>query len=150
MQEDREKKIAPLKRVRLLLEAGNQAEQVQRFENPREFSFIFGVGREGLTPFEFELADKTVGDELLMTIKPESLAKTFEHLEVELPGGQSPFYLKTRVQAVEPVSHREIIQAMAQVAGDCGCGCGGHGPAGHHQSCGQVLPGPGCDCGHPH
>ena len=95
---------------------------------PFQFEFIFGLGKEGLTPFEYELAGKREGDEVTLRLDQGDSHKTFEHLcqpfhhhLSEQPGS---FYLKTQVVKVAQAENREVIKAMAGI-GSCGDHCCG-------------------------
>ncbi|MFC1858678.1 hypothetical protein ACFL9U_11740 [Thermodesulfobacteriota bacterium] len=97
-----------------------------------EVTFIFGLGNAGLTPFEYELADKEVGDELLIQVKRPAAFGMFEHLTMSILHGipyEDSFYLRLTILDVSLPDSREIIKALAEKSDcgsdcDCGCGCG--------------------------
>lgn len=112
-------KIENLKKVSLLLEVGNRA---------TPFEFIFGIGTEGLSPFEFELAGKKVGDVVALQLRGEEVPHTFQHLMIpalDRLEGKDSFLLKVRVEKVSPADQKEVIKAMAEIA-SCGDHCCGH------------------------
>ena len=46
------------------------------------FDFVFGIASEGLTPFEFMLGDKSVGDRVEFDLDSKDVCQTFQHLEI--------------------------------------------------------------------
>ncbi len=126
--------VEGLKKVALTVRAGSAPGESDLTGGPVPMSFIFGLGVEGLTPFEYSLAGKKAGDEVAAPIGPGEMGKVFCHLNPKLPpisatGGT--FYVTARVDKVAPADSREVVQAMAlmsQCGGGegCGCGCGGH------------------------
>jgi hypothetical protein len=112
-------KIENLKKVSLALMTGSQ-------ETP--FQFIFGIGTDGLSPFEFELAGKKEGDILELQLGREAVTEVFQHLPIpplQVPQEGERFHLKVRVEKVSPADRKEIIKAMAEMA-SCGDHCCGH------------------------
>ncbi|QTA92031.1 hypothetical protein [Desulfonema magnum] len=123
-------KIENTKKITISAEAGKTPDSADLTPWPFQFEFIFGLGTEGLTPFEYELADKAEGDEILLHLKQENLHETFEHICVpfhHLSDHPDAFYLKAQVVKVAPATDREIVKAMAggSSCGDhcCGDGC---------------------------
>ena len=118
-----------LKKVTLALEMTDRKEQ---------FDLIFGTASDGLSPFEYELLNKTVGDQIHLAVKRTEAAPMFAHLylpirkTLQLIEPPETLELMVSVEAVTDPEPREIVRAMAQAAeqsgcgGDCGCGCGGH------------------------
>jgi hypothetical protein len=97
------------------------------------YEFIYGIGVEGLTPFEFALADKAAGDHVVLPLEVKTLPSTFKHLTPPIDPGAwkiSSFYLTVQVVAVLPADGRDIVRAMAQTTG-CDDGCCGEGGCGH-------------------
>jgi hypothetical protein len=126
------KKVENLKKITLTFQAGTSADAMDLTPKNPEFSFIFGLATEGMTPFEYELADKTEGEEMLLHIKKNALNRFFEHLSPplwDLFEGRDEVYLQARIAAVADAGNREIVKAMADMAAhggsgcDCGCGC---------------------------
>lgn len=124
-------KVEPLRKVTLSLAAGRTPDTMDLNTQLTPYEFIFGLGTQGLTPLEYELAEKIEGDEILFCLEPDKIKKTFEHLPMpffRLPSDVDSFYLKTRIMKIVPADKREIIKGLAGIANcdDCGCGCGGH------------------------
>jgi hypothetical protein len=112
-------KIDHLRKVSLLLDEGGQA---------TPFEFIFGIGPEGLSPFEFELAGKKEGDVVALQMRGEDVPHTFQHLmfpELDKFERKESFLLKAHVEKVSPADQKEVIKAMAEMA-SCGEHCCGH------------------------
>ena len=87
---------------------------------PLRFDFIFGLGIEGLTPFEFELAEKEIGETITLSIQRKQVPEMFGHLTNLLPpfpGDVESFYLKVRVLDLSPVDQREVIKSLADTTG---------------------------------
>jgi hypothetical protein len=126
-------KVEHLTKITLTFQAGTSADAMDLIPQNPEFSFIFGLATEGMTPFEYELVDKTEGEEILLHIRKNALNRFFEHLSPplwDLFEGRDEVYLKARIAAVAKAENREIVKAMADIAAhagegcDCGCGCG--------------------------
>ncbi|MBN2124911.1 MAG: hypothetical protein JW821_11500 [Deltaproteobacteria bacterium] len=121
-------KIGPMKRVVLALEIpGSTGDGPSRSE-PIEFSFIYGIGAEGLSPFECQLAERRGGDETVLQTTREEIESFFGHLTIpglQVPGGPGRLSFRVRVLDVSPADQREIIRAMAEAA-SCGDHCCGH------------------------
>jgi hypothetical protein len=124
--------IGPLQEVKLSLEAGITADSVALTPQPITYDFIFGLGAEGLVPFERALIDRRVGEQISLRLDPQALQATFEHLPLPgilLPAQAADLFLRVTVLAVAPADQREVIRQLAwrsACGGDCGCGCGGH------------------------
>ena len=123
--EENADKVGLLKKIGLDVEAGTGPEQMDLSQGPAPFEFIFGLGREGLTPFEFELADKKVGEDVVIFIKTQDAPAFFQHLA--LPPltdtrGVEAMYLKVRVKTVGQPEPREVVGALAAIA-ECGDHC---------------------------
>jgi hypothetical protein len=122
--------ISPLCRVSLDLGVQSNAGAGR----PGEYTFIVGVGSAGLSPFEYALLEKRVGDRIRLEIDPRRMEETFEHLQppVAAPFDADPVVIEAVVTAVSRAGNREIVKAMAAATGGCGgecgcgCGCGGH------------------------
>lgn len=125
------KKVKVLEKVNLLLSVRG-VEEIEP-ENCQDWplSFIYGLGAEGLTPFEQDLADKSVGERLLIRLSTARLQGYFHALKLPplpIPAKQEIFFLQVRITGIEPVSQRELIREMAATTGcshDDG-GCCGH------------------------
>jgi hypothetical protein len=114
----KDESIEQLKKVGLMMEwAGRQS----------LFEFIYGTGPGGLSPFEFELAGKRVGDKLELRLARKDVAGFFEHLlpPPVLEDVPEVFSLMVHVVKVGRADEREVIKAMAE-ASACGSRCCGH------------------------
>lgn len=123
--------IEPLDSVRLAVEAGTEEGCFDLTEAPFTLEFVFGIGTEGLTPFEFELSKRTVGEEMRVAARRETAPQFFRHLTLPLFQQLQPpesFFIQVRVMEARPARGREVVQAMAALTecgseGGCGCGC---------------------------
>jgi len=121
-------KIDNLKKITLSVEAGTTPDSVDLTPQSSQFEFIYGLGISGLTPFEIQLADKTVGDEICLHINREEIPQVFQHLilfPLNLPEHLDGFYLKLKIMKVIPAEQREVIKALAEIA-NCEDHCCGH------------------------
>jgi hypothetical protein len=125
-------RVENLKKITLALQAGTSPGAVDLALQHPEFEFIFGLAPAGMTPFEYELLEKSVGEEILLHLKKDTLNRFFEHLNPavwNLFDGREEIYLKAKITAVATADNREVVKAMAEMAAhgggcDCGCGCG--------------------------
>lgn len=120
--------VAPLKKISLMLEAGTGPGKTDLTAKPIPFEFIFGVGAQGLSPFELELADRKEGDGLSIPVKREEQSDFFQHLFVPaltMPESTGAFYLKVKILKVSESDPKEVIKAMAEAAA-CADHCCGH------------------------
>ena len=123
-------KVSTMNKVFLILESGTSPEQMDLTSTPVECSFILGAGSEGLTPFEYELVNKTIGEEILIPLTRSEMGSKFEHLAQFITDNvnvRDAFYLKATVVDVADADTREIVKAMAESVKhghDCGCECG--------------------------
>ncbi len=119
--------ISPLTKVSLELSVSVDPPTGQHPEPTTDFSFVFGIGTQGLSPFEMELLGKQPGDHMRMRVGAGQAAEYFEHLLGPLLKSldtEPPLDFNLEVQAVSRVSDRELVQALAQKGGEGGCGCG--------------------------
>ncbi len=124
-------KVENLKKITLQLAAGTSAQHMDlRLDNP-EFEFIFGIGPSGISPFEYELADKTEGQHILVELKKENCDIFFEHLHppiVNLINKKDSLFLRVEIKKIATADQRDLVKALADVTAhshgcDCGCGC---------------------------
>ena len=129
-------KVENLKKITLTLEAGTSPDTMDLKLKYPQFEFIFALGQEGMSPFEFELVNKTKGEEVLLQINKESYYTFFEHLNPpiwELFENREQFYLKAKITTVAAANNRDVVKALAEMTahagsgcdcgGRCGCGC---------------------------
>ena len=126
-------KVENLKRITISFQAGTSADEMDLTPKHPEFSFIFGLAPEGMTPFEYELVDKVDGDAVLLHLKKNTLNSYFAHLIPpiwDLFDGREEIYLKVKIFEISTAENREIVKAMADMTAqsgggcDCGGGCG--------------------------
>ena len=121
-----------LRKISLSIEAGTSSGTMDLTKKPFEMDFIFGIGSNGLTPFEYELADKHQGHVFEVRVPRRSASIFFEHLAFSILKNiefQDDFFLKASILNISTPESREIIKAMATKSGcgdDCNCGCGCH------------------------
>lgn len=124
-------RIENLSKVSLSMEVGTTADRFELTPQPVPHEFIFGIGAGGLSPFEFQLGGRSVGDEVVMHVAAGELCRIFGPGQAPplLQGaGTEGFFLRVRVTAVTRAGDREIVKAMAEMAAcsDCGGDCCGH------------------------
>lgn len=124
--------VEPLKEIKVRYTAGSAPDQTDLIPSAETVRFVFGLGVDGLTPFEFELEGKSVGDRVQYRLSRSRVPEMFGHLLHDmgyLPIQSGEFYLNVEVAGVSEVDQRQLVQALAATTscgGDCGCGCGGH------------------------
>ena len=124
-------KVENLKKITLSFQAGTSPDTMDLTPKYPRFEFIFALGQEGMSPFEYELVNKTEGEEVLLQIHKQDFYRFFEHLNPpigDLFDGREDVYLKSKISAVTTADNRDIVKAMAEMTahggGECGCGCG--------------------------
>jgi hypothetical protein len=130
------KKVENLKKITLSFQAGTSPDTMDLTPKYTRFEFIFALGQEGMSPFEYELVNKTEGDEVLLHINKHNFSIFFEHLNppiADLFDGRDDIFLNAKVTAVTAADNREIVKALAEMTahggggcdcgGGCGCGC---------------------------
>lgn len=128
----------PLKRVTVNFKGPENADAA--------FSFIFGIGKNGLTPFERRLEGTLAGDAFEIMLDRSTLAEWFAYLTPALPDlgvTATPAAYSVMVEAVAPADGQELIKAMAAMVDGCGCGCGCGGHTATTPGCGAGN----CDTG---
>ena len=121
----------PLKKIKLNFTAGTAPDLTDLPVVPEPLEFIFGIGTEGLTPFECALDGKQSGDQGTIEIHKDEMDDIFGHIipcTYLFPVNAAQFFMHYHIIDVTDASSREIIKSMAGVAGGCGdgcsCGCG--------------------------
>lgn len=132
MQTQEHRVVEPLKEIRLRYTAGSAPGTADLIATPGAIRFVFGLGVDGLTPFEVALDGKAVGDQVQYRLARSRVPEIFGHLLNDLdalPINQDEFYLNVRVEEIGEVDSRQLVQALAATTScgsNCGCGCGGH------------------------
>ena len=129
-------KIENLKKITLTLQAGTSPDTMDLTLQYSSFEFIFALGQEGMSPFEYELLNKAEGDEVLLHINKQTFYTFFEHLNPpigDLFEGRDDVFLNAKIAAVAAADNRDIVKALAEMTahsgggcdcgGGCGCGC---------------------------
>ena len=119
--------VSPLKKVILKLAISSDAPAGGASCSEVDFSFVYGIGTQGLSAFEMDLTGKHPGDRMHLQVNTAQMDDYFEHLRLPLLKALQtgpPFDLDLTIQEVSRVSERELIKAMAQKSDDGGCGCG--------------------------
>jgi len=95
---------------------------------PVAFSFIYGIGRDGLSGFECCLEGRGLGDHVELTVKGSEVAESFGGL-FRLVRGLIDGLIRPEVMTfdieilgVEEVDNRELVAALASFSGGCGSG----------------------------
>ena len=129
-------KVENLKKITLTFQAGTSPETMDLTPKYPRFEFIFALGQEGMSPFEYELVHKTEGEEVLLHIQKQRFYTFFEHLNppiLDLFDSREDIFLKAKIDAVADADNRDVVKALAEMTArsgggcDCGggCGCGG-------------------------
>jgi len=123
--------VENLKKVTIAIRATGLQDSMDRPPDPVEFNFIFGLAPDGMTPFEYELAEKHEGESIQLHLEKNSLSKFFGHLNPpigNLSQGCRELNLKVNILEIATAGNREIVKAMAEMTahggGGCDCGCG--------------------------
>lgn len=124
------KTVKPLHTICLEVLAGTRPGAQDLTTRPLAFEFIFGLGVQGLTPFERHLEGLPAGSQTELQLKNESISVTFlnlAHYFIDMSKNRDALFLTVKVVDVRPAENREVIRAMARQA-KCGddCCCGGH------------------------
>jgi hypothetical protein len=119
-------KVENLKKITISIQTGTSQDTMDFTQKYPEIEFIYGLGPEGMTPFEYELADKAEDESVLFHLKKKDFRSFFEHLNpplMDLFDVGNDAYLKVEIDAVTPAENKEIIKAMADIASYDGAGC---------------------------
>ena len=123
--------IDSLKKVALEIQAGTDADVMDLTDDPIRIEFIVGIGKLGISPFEYRLCGLGVGDRARIQLKVKSRHRFFEHLQVplpDLPNDLETVHLEAHVTAVLTPTNQEVVKALARGAGCDGDCCGHHAP----------------------
>jgi len=121
-------KVEPLKKITLTMTAGKESLALGPTAEAVPMEFVYGIGPNGLTPFEYALADAAIGDTVTLHVKRGEYGHIFGHIQMmlpEWPADEPDLYVRVRVERIEPAGQREVIRAMAE-ASNCGDTCCGH------------------------
>ena len=124
------KNVENLTKVTLRLEAGTTEDRIDLTPTALEYEFIFGIGPEGMCPFEYQLVNKAVGEKVRIQLKKEGLSPLFEHLRppiFNLYEKHDMLHLNIEILKIEQPDNTEVVKALSEMAShhhDCDCGCG--------------------------
>jgi hypothetical protein len=131
--ENAQRTIGPLDKVTLKLSIPSTLDG-STFQSPEvEAHLIYGIGIEGITPFEKMIFAKKAGDQVQIAVSAGDQTALFGHLAPALLNPirpVPPFTLNVTIVSIQGSEGREVVQAMARLVGgcgdgcDCGCGCG--------------------------
>jgi hypothetical protein len=129
-------KVENLKKITVTFEAGTSPDSMDLSPQYPRFEFIFALGQEGMSPFEYELVNKAEGEEVLLHINKHTFYTFFEHLSPpmgDLFDGRDDVFINAKIAAVASADNRDIVKALAEMTahsgggcdcgGGCGCGC---------------------------
>lgn len=127
-------RVKPMKKVNISLRLLDASLEGVPAHEAVSFTFIYGIGRDGLSLFECCLEDAGVGDRVTIEVKAgegqEFFAGLFPTIRPLLEGRIMPETLafETEIQGLEDVDNSEVVAALASAASGCGsggsCGCG--------------------------
>ncbi len=125
-----------LKKISITYTAGTTPETRDVVETPRKLEFVFGVGTQGLTDFEYALAGKNAGDKGQVEVAAGMFEEFFGHLlspyDFFQAGGIQPgrIFFQYVIDGISDTTPSEVVKSMAAAVGGCeggcGCGCGSH------------------------
>ena len=121
--------IGPLTKASLSLLAVSESAMTTQTP-PTPFELFYGVGSDGITPFEQALFGKQSGDRVTIMVAAGQSFNIFGHLSCQLSQAllkEPPYQLDIAVTEVARAEDRDLIKALAQgssCGGGCDCGCG--------------------------
>lgn len=129
-------KISNLDHVDISITAGYGDDPAPSPGSRVDFSFVFGAGPEGLSPFEYEISGLMEEDEIPISIPHEKIRSWFGHawghvgqLLPQPEKNEKNLHMRIRINGIRPAEDKEIVRAMANAAA-CGCShddcCGSH------------------------
>ena len=101
------------------MEAGTTAARMDLSAAASEFEFIFGIAPGGMCPFEYQLVNKAVGEEIVIQVEKNGLYPLFEHLQppiMNLFEKHDALFLKIKISKIEQPENAEVIKALAETA----------------------------------
>lgn len=98
-----------------------------------EMAFVYGIGLQGLVPFEQLIERKAVGQLVCVSLRGHARQAFFGHLQcqVTIPADATVAWaVSAEIKRVSKPSDRMIVDAMAHMSACEHNGCGGHGCCG--------------------
>ncbi len=128
---DQKSTIQALNKVTLSVNARTQPDADDLNPKRSTFDFIFGLGIEGLTPFEFLLSEQVENGCFSLKLRPNEVCQTFQHITLpygDFPESTESIFFTFQVIKVEKADNREVIKAMAELSscGGVSCECCSH------------------------
>ena len=120
-------KVEYMQKILLSLETDNVSSPESVTESIPTIEFVYGLSSTGLTPFEFALAEKTVGDEVRLQLSRNQIPEYFGHIRapaLQVAGESNSIVLTVRVLKISPANSREVVKTLADIA-NCGDSCCG-------------------------
>ena len=121
-------KVEYLQKITVSVKTGSTADPERLTESFPPVEFVYGLSASGLTPFEYALAEKSVGDEIQLQLHKDQLPHFFGHIRMPIvdPARQpDTILLKARILEIAPADSREVVKTLADIA-NCGDSCCGH------------------------
>ena len=121
-----EPKADMLKKITLSIAPEAPTAVSDKLPEPLQYAFIYGIGSQGLAPFEYALAGKAVGEEVCIRINRSNFRGTFQHLSLplpEVPDDNPSVSYRIKILKISSANNREIVAAMAQQSSCTDC-CG--------------------------
>lgn len=128
--------VQNLKKVTVSLQVSSNGDSSDLSTAAEPFSFIFGIGSTGLSPFEMALCDKTPGEAVEVLLSGGEMDSYFSHMFFPLRQAlglhllPNNMFMRLQIMAVEDADPREIVRTLAKgsghggCGGSCDCGCG--------------------------
>lgn len=120
--------IQHLKKVKLAVLAGDAAGKYSLTPSPKVFEFLYGIGTEGLEPFEIAFSEKCPGESLALNLRADEAPAFFGRFLgpvrqlLLLHSMPATLFLHMTVTGVDDAENREVVQGLARSAGHGGCG----------------------------
>ncbi len=120
-------KIENLKKISMSFEAGSSEKDMDLIHDPLFFEFIYGIGKEGLVPFENEIYGKKQGDIIGLAIPINDIDRFFGHIPFpiwKIFKKPEKLFIKMKVEKIVPAEGSEVVKAISAIVDECSCGCG--------------------------
>lgn len=130
--------VAPMQKISLTLVAGTEPGGSSFTPEPVPFEFVYGVGANGMTPFELAFQERSTGDRIRLVVKKEEAVAFFGRFlgpvtkAAKISLIPPTTCLDLTVDAIGKADDSEIVKALAGSLGEgghggcggsCGCGC---------------------------
>ena len=115
------------RRITIFCQVVTRPDAANGTSGPFTFAFVYGIGPQGLSMLEPELAHKRVGETITVRRQPRAIPDLSGNLALPCLGrghGIGSCYLKVKVVKIVPADQTETIKAMADLA-QCGTTCCG-------------------------